>query len=92
MRQIEITGQYKKDLKLARKRNLPEAKLNEIIFMLANEQVLPAVNKDHALYGDYEGTRECHIQPDWLLIYSKSEEDSIQILSLIRTGSHSDLF
>jgi len=92
MRQIDFGGQYKKDLKLARRRNLPEDKLNEIIFMLANDQDLPAVNRDHALYGDFIGTRECHIQPDWLLIYSKEDEDKVKILTLIRTGTHSDLF
>ena len=92
MRRIDFTGQYKKDLKLARKRNLQESKLNEIIFMLANDQDLPAANRDHMLFGDYAGTRECHIQPDWLLIYRKEDDDSVQILTLIRTGSHSDLF
>lgn len=91
MRRIDITGQYKKDLKLARKRNFPEEKLNEIIFKLANDVPLPAANRDHALSGDFAGTRECHVAPDWLLIYSK-EESSVQILTLIRTGTHSDLF
>ena len=90
MRQIDITGQYKKDLKLARKRHLPEDKLNKIIFMLANDQALPAVNKDHALYGDYEGTRECHIQPDWLLIYEIHGD--VLVLMLYRLGTHSELF
>lgn len=92
MRRIDITGQYKKDLKLARKRHLPEDKLNEIIFKLANDEPLPESNKDHALTGQFVGTRECHIEPDWLLIYSKEEDGSILILTLIRTGSHSDLF
>ena len=92
MRRIDITGQYKKDLKLARKRHLPEDKLNEVIFKLANDEPLPAANKDHALTGQFSGTRECHIEPDWLLIYSKEEDGSIKILTLIRTGSHSDLF
>lgn len=92
MRRIDITGQYKKDLKLARKRNLPEEELNKVIFMLANDELLPAKYKDHALHGDFEGTRECHIAPDWLLIYSKTEESIVQVLTLIRTGSHSDLF
>lgn len=91
MRTIIITGQYKKDLKLARKRNLPENKLNEVILKLANDEELPSTCRDHALTGDFAGTRECHIQPDWLLIYSK-EDDCVNILSLIRTGSHSDLF
>lgn len=92
MRRIDVGGQFKKDLKRARKRHLPEDKLNDIVWKLANDEVLPPENHDHALHGDYEGTRECHIQPDWLLIYSKSEDDSIQILQLIRTGTHSDLF
>ena len=92
MRRIDITGQYKKDLKLARKRHLPEDKLNDVILKLANDEALPAANRDHALFGDFAGTRECHIEPDWLLIYSKEDDDSVKILTLIRTGSHSDLF
>lgn len=92
MRKIDFTGQYKKDLKLARKRHMPENKLNEVIVKLAMDEELPISNKDHALHGDYEGTRECHIEPDWLLIYSKEDEESLKILTLLRTGSHSDLF
>lgn len=92
MRRIDIGGQFKKDLKKARKRHLPEQDLHEIVRKLACDEPLPAANHDHALHGDYEGTRECHIHPDWLLIYSKEDEESVQILSLIRTGSHSDLF
>ena len=71
MRTIIITGQYKNDLKLARKRHLPEDKLNEIILKLANDEELPSANRDHPLTGEFAGTRECHIQPDWLLIKSK---------------------
>ncbi|MCQ2129301.1 MAG: type II toxin-antitoxin system YafQ family toxin, partial [Bacteroidaceae bacterium] len=56
------------------------------------DEPLPATNKDHALSGEFAGTRECHISPDWLLIYSKDDETSVKILTLIRTGSHSDLF
>lgn len=87
---IEVTRQYLKDLMLARKRNIGEAKLNEIIKTLVDGGVLPAKNKDHVLKGDYIGYRECHISPDWLLIYSKS--DVLKIVKLIRTGSHSNLF
>jgi mRNA interferase YafQ len=87
---IEFTKQYLKDLKLARKRNLDENKLNDIIQKLINDEPLPEKNKDHALKGDYTGFRECHITPDWLLIYNKNSV--IQIVTLVRTGSHSDLF
>ena len=90
MRQIVFTSQYKRDLKLALRRNLPEEKLNEVIKMLATDQPLPADNKDHALKGEFRGFRECHIQPNWLLIYRK---DDLQLqLVLMRTGTHADLF
>lgn len=92
MRSIVFTHQYKKDLKLARRRHLPEAHLNEIIFNLANDIPLSQDKKDHALTGSLSGFRECHIQPDWLLIYSKEDEGELHILNLIRTGTHSDLF
>lgn len=91
MRAIVLSTQFRKDLKLARRRNLPIEKLNEIVFMLANDMELPMNNHDHALTGNKTGFRECHIQPDWLLIYNKVEGE-VQILNLYRTGSHSDLF
>lgn len=90
MYEIEVTNRFIKDLKLARKRNLDENKLNDIVKLLANGDPLPEKNRDHALVGDYKGCRECHITPDWLLIYSV--EDVLKIITLIRTGSHSDLF
>lgn len=90
MYKIEFTHQYLKDVKLARKRQLDENKLNQIIQLLAIGQALPLKNKDHALTGTYSGFRECHIQPNWLLIYAINHQ--IQIVRLIRTGSHSDLF
>lgn len=92
MRSIIISGQYKKDLKLARKRNLPEQELNKIIFNLANDIPLAPEKKDHALSGNLIGLRECHIMSDWLLIYSKEDRDELQILNLVRTGIHYDLF
>lgn len=87
---IEVTRQYLKDLKLARKRNFDEAKLIEIIKLLVEGKQLPPKNRDHSLSGDYKGYRECHITPDWLLIYSRDE--IVKIVSLTRTGTHSDLF
>lgn len=88
--QIEVTRQYLRDLKLARKRNLDEKKLNKVIAALACGEALPPSNKDHVLTGNYRGYRECHVAPDWLLIYSRS--DVLRIVKLVRTGSHSDLF
>ena len=87
---LELTRQYLKDLKLARKRGLDESKLNEIILKLISGEELPYKNHDHALAGNYKGFRECHISPDWLLIYSR--EETIRIVTLVRTGTHSDLF
>lgn len=90
MYEIEVTNQFLKDLKLARKRNLDENKLNDIVRLLAEGNPIPEKNRDHPLVGDYKGCRECHVTPDWLLIYSI--ENTLKIITLIRTGSHSDLF
>ena len=87
---LHLTKRYLRDLKLARKRGMDERLLNEIIGKLLDGEPLPAKNHDHQLHGDYEGYRECHITPDWLLIYIKDTE--IKIISLSRTGTHSDLF
>ena len=87
---LEVTRQYLKDLKLARKRGLDENKLNEIILKLISGEELPLKKHDHSLTRNYKGYRECHISADWLLIYSR--EETIKIVTLIRTGTHSDLF
>ena len=91
-REIIYANQFKKDMKLARRRHLPEEELIEVVTDLANDIPLPAKNKDHALQGEFAGCRECHIQPDWLLIYNKESEGELHILNLLRTGTHSDLF
>lgn len=88
--EIIRTTQFKKDYKRAKKRGLDISELKEVITLLANEEKLPENYFDHDLQGNYNGCRECHIRPDWLLIYKISE--SVCILSLERTGSHSDLF
>ncbi len=92
MLKIEYQGQFKKDFKLAVKRGCDIAEFQKVVSLLASEQPLPAKYRDHALTNskDYKDVRECHIEPDWLLIY-KIHNDSL-ILKLIRTGSHSDLF
>lgn len=87
---LEFTNQYLKDLKLARKRGLDEGKLNEVLLILISGESLPAKYKDHSLIGNYSGFKECHISPDWLLVYSI--ESTLKIVTLVRTGTHSDLF
>lgn len=89
-RDIVWTNQFKKDYKLAQKRHLDIDLLDNIIRTLSRGEPLPEKNRDHALTGDWIGHRECHIQPDWLLIYRI--EDNVLVLTLARTGSHSDLF
>ena len=92
MLKVEFTGQFKKDYKLAVKRGCDPKELEVVITLLVNEQPLPEKYRDHALANsrNYKGMRECHIEPDWLLVYKILKE--MLILQLIRTGSHSDLF
>lgn len=87
---IEFTTRFKKDLKLAKKQNKNLDKMFEVIEILANGGKLDAKYRDHDLSGNFKGTRECHIEPDWLLIYEIKED--ILVLMLSRTGTHSDLF
>ncbi len=88
--QIEMSTRFKKDYKLAQKRGYNINLLKEVIEILANGEQLPEKYLDHPLSGDYSGSRECHIEPDWLLIY-RIEKDLL-VLGLTRTGTHSDLF
>ena len=90
MLKIVASNRFKKDLKLAVKRNLDLQKLNGVVDILARQGPLPADLRDHSLIGDYVGFRECHIEADWLLVY-RVENDALE-LYLFRTGSHSDLF
>lgn len=87
---IERTSRFKKDYKASINRGLDPAPLMHVISLLADGQVLPLQHRDHNLGGNYSGYRECHVLPDWLLIYKKTE--SLLILTLYRTGTHSDLF
>lgn len=87
---VKPTSRFEKDLKTAAKRGCKIPLLTEVIKKLANGEALPAKNRDHALTGNYSGCRECHITPDWLLIYEISEDTLF--LYLTRTGTHSDLF
>lgn len=90
--EIERTSQFKKDYKLAVKRGCNTAELKKVVAMLANGEPLPEKYRDHDLTNsrNYKNMRECHIEPDWLLVYKITE--SILVLSLNRTGTHSDLF
>ena len=89
-RDIVWTTRFKKDYKLAIKRHLDIELLDDIIRALSRGETLSEKNKDHELSGDWTGHRECHIQPDWLLVYRI--EDDVLVLTLTRTGTHSDLF
>lgn len=90
MRKIRYHTTFKRDYKRIVKRAYPISLLMEIIQSLADGDVLPDKNRDHSLNGEYINCRECHITPDWLLIYEISDDDLI--LYLTRTGTHSDLF
>ena len=87
---VKPTTQFKKDYKLAMKRRLDIELLETIVAALAMGKPLAEKHKDHALTGDWAGHRECHILPDWLLIYRI--DDGVLVLTLARTGTHSDLF
>ena len=90
MLDLVTTTQFRKDLKKLRKRGADMQKLDDVLQMLCTEKQLPERYRDHALVGDYIGFRECHIMPDWLLVYAIDKGKLI--LTASRTGSHSDLF
>ena len=87
---IRTTNQFRKSLKRMSKRGYNLDLLDNVVNILAKGKKLPKKNKDHYLKGNYIGHRECHITPDWLLIYKITEKDLILLLT--NTGSHSDLF
>ncbi len=89
MREIAITRQYKKDIERLQKQGKDLAKLNEVIKKLAIDSPLTLKYRDHGLTGEWKLFRECHIEPDWLLVYQKTNDN---ILKLIETGSHSEIF
>ena len=90
MYSIRPTTKFQKDLKRIEKRGYNISLLTEVIKKLANGEQLPEKNKDHTLLGEYAGCRECHITPDWLLIYEIADDELI--LYLTRTGTHRDFF
>jgi mRNA interferase YafQ len=88
MLEVVFTNSFDKSMKLAKKRGKNLSKAEKIVEMLRLQQQLPEKQKDHPLIGNYKGTRECKIEPDWLLVYYISDG----VLYLVDTGSHSDLF
>lgn len=90
MLSLKMTNQFRKDLKLAKKRGLNTQKLEQVLQTLLEKTPLDIRYRDHALTGDYIGFRECHVEPDWLLVYIVDHGQLI--LTASRTGTHSDLF
>ena len=90
MYEIKTTTKFEKGLKLMKKRGYDLKLLKEVIDILSKEEELSSKYKDHYLQGDYIGFKECHIKPDWLLVYKI--DNNILVLTLSRTGTHSDLF
>lgn len=87
---VVASALFRKDFRRCAKRGLDLGKLRATLWLLAERRTLPPAMRDHALVGNYRGYRECHIAPDWLLVYRV--EDEQLILVAFRTGSHSDLF
>ncbi len=90
MYKIEYSNKIKKEVKLAQKRGLDINLFKEVVRLLEKNGNLPAKYKPHVLKGNFKGLWECHIQPDWLLIWEQN--DTIKLIFLARTGTHSDLF
>ena len=88
MRNPILCAKFRRDVKLAERRGKDMSKLREAILLLIEGNPLPPRYKDHHLSGDWEHHRDCHIEPDWLLLYKIDSDD----LYLVRTGSHADLF
>ena len=87
---VKYTSRFKKDYKRLKKRGYDMGKLLDVIDLLRAGDELPPEYKDHPLQGNYVGHRDCHIEADWVLIYFKNE--STLVLSMTRTGTHSDVF
>ncbi len=92
-RALEETSQFKRDKKRVKGSGCHDwAKMRDVVAQLMNDRPLDQRHRDHALSGEYEGVRECHIAPDWRLIYDKQGPAEGGFLRLVRTGSHSELF
>lgn len=90
MLKLELSTQFKKDLKKIQKQGKNKSKLDAVVHKLQKEAPLPKKFRDHELIGNWKGYRECHIAPDWLLVY-KTYQGNVKLLRLSRTGSHAEL-
>jgi mRNA interferase YafQ len=90
VRTFSRTSQFKKDVRLHERRGKDLAELKTVIDLLIDGETLPSQYRDHPLRGNFAGSRDCHIEPDWLLIYTLTEDNSQ--VRFERTGTHSDLF
>jgi mRNA interferase YafQ len=88
MKALRFETAFKKDLKRITKRGYDRAKLDALVVLLRQEQPLPPARRDHSLKGEWHHYRECHLEPDWLLIYRTTDDEVL----LARTGTHADLF
>ena len=90
MYEIRVSSKFRRDVKRCKRQQKPMDKFKDINSLLVSGQSLPKKNKDHTLSGNWSGFRECHIEPDWLLIYRINKEENI--IEYARMGSHADLF
>ncbi|MGZ0187336.1 MAG: type II toxin-antitoxin system YafQ family toxin [Alphaproteobacteria bacterium] len=88
MRELQFTSQFRKDIRLAERRRLPRSDIQSVIEHIVEFGDAPDITRPHSLTGNWKGFRECHIRPDWLLIYQVSDDAA----KFFRTGTHSDLF
>ena len=89
-RYVQYSTQYRRDYKKAKKQGKDISQLREVIRLLANDEPLPEKHNDHSLQGNWKGYRECHVTPDWLLVYKKTDKGEL-LLVLTRLASHSEL-
>ena len=90
MLSVYLSKKFKKDVKRLQKQGKDMQKLKDVIEMLCNGQILPEKYRDHRMTGDWQGFKDCHIEPDWLLVYQYINNELV--LVLVATGSHSELF
>jgi mRNA interferase YafQ len=90
VRKVHLTGQFRRDVKLARRRGKDLGKLRMAMEIIVGGNPLPPQYRDHPLRGEFHGSRDCHLEPDWLLIYTLNPSDPVVCFE--RTGTHADLF